>query len=169
MEIMSAKKRQITDPFAFALDHYMRIERMTNDELGLVVGYKNGNMISAIRLGKTSGSESRRRAIAKEFNFSLDGFIKEGARLMALHPRAPAKPPDTSNGKIATISDHQKLVTRFKNPELGKQINETLLEIESLEADMLQEIAKSLQNRLDYLKEKHTRKQPGPQEKSSGS
>lgn len=169
MKIMSLKKRQITDPFAYALDHYMRIERMTNDELGTAVGYKNGNMISAIRLGKTSGSESRRRAIAKKFGFSLDGFIKEGERLMALPPRPAEKPNNTGNNNITTISEHQKLVTRFQNPQLGKEINETLLKIETLDPEVLDEIAFTLQKKLEYLKEKHTRKRPGPQEKSSES
>jgi hypothetical protein len=170
MDIMGTKKRHITDPFAYALDHYMLIERKTNDEVGLAVGYINGNMISAIRLGKTNGSESRRRAIAKLFGFSLDDFIKEGSRLMALQRCIPENNNNDPPGPDPPIvlSEHQKKVEKFKDKVWGEYVNTILLEIEHLDPDAKEEITEILQAKLKTAR-RRIRPTPGPQEKSSGS
>ena len=75
-------------------------------------------------------------------------------------------PPQTPN--VHNLSEHQKMVERFKNKKLGKKINQKLLEIEKIDPEYLEEIDDVLVAKLKRLKTEPSKKQ-GPQERSSGS
>lgn len=163
MGTMAKKTKPISDPFAAALDRHMRLKGLTNDDLGLAVGYKNGKMISSIRLGKTAGSEVKRREIAKEFGFTLDEFIGKGEEILSAPAARCASP-----GSPAKLSDRQRVATRFQNQAAGEAIVRDLVEIERIDPAALIYFQGAVAERLQTLKER-IGPMPGPQERSSSS
>lgn len=75
----------------------------------------------------------------------------------------------TDTGNRVELSDHQVMVTRFKDPERGKEINELLLKIEELAPEVLDELRFTLEKRLEYLRGSQSSPKPAQQDKSSTS
>jgi hypothetical protein len=159
--VTMSKPRTYTRPFAKAVDYYVRMGALTNKELGLAVGYKNDQMIQAIRSERSNGEETKRRKIAEHFGFTLDAFIREGERLIEKQNQAhlTATLPSLSiqaNASNVTSLDHQhwKVVKQFKQKDTAKQINEILVDIEKMDPGALRYILEEFESRRDVIKKR---------------
>jgi transcriptional regulator with XRE-family HTH domain len=140
-----AKQKTYSRPFSKAVDYYVRIKALTNNDLAKAVGYPNGQMIQAIRNERSNGGESKRRAIAQYFGFSLDDFIQEGERLIMKQEQEDSPAPDTGN--LTHIDQqHADVIKKFQNRELALEINSELVGLEYIDPSRLEKV-------LDYIKE----------------
>jgi transcriptional regulator with XRE-family HTH domain len=152
-------------------------KNITQTRISKATGIKQG-MISGMKTGKRYGTEDNRRKVADFFRKPYDEFIEIGQRLIDAENKAglstpadtsPVQRRSTDTGNMVELSEHQVMVTRFKDPERGKEINETLLKIEELDPDVLDEINSTLKIKLDFLKGRLTSPRKSPQESSSAS
>jgi len=143
------------EPFAAAMYHLMRRQDVTNDELGLKVGYKNGKMIDAIRHERSSGSEKKRRLIAEFFGYTYDAFLDLGEEIIKAGGTPLISPKnDLHEYKTKKNANHHKIVDEFPNPEAAEDVNMRLLNIIRKDEKVFQEIHEYVKWKESMLNEK---------------
>jgi transcriptional regulator with XRE-family HTH domain len=182
---MAKKKRQHKDPLAAAMEYFMWLGKITQDEMAEYAGYQNRNMIAAILGGHSPGSEPKRRAIAAHFGFEYDEFLKIGRKIIdgtfthseirlppptmtgtatTISPPAPEPKDAPPPAKVTAISEqHYGVVDRFKNKPRGLRINEMLLRIEELDEEALIKLEGKIETILEQLEESTDKKKTGTQ------
>ena len=155
------KKKTYKKPFAAALDHYIRVLALTNKDLGFAVGYKDGQMIQAIRSERSNGEETKRRKIAEFFGFTLDEFIKEGSRLIEKQSQAaitatlPSVSAHAEASNVVPIDQkHAEIIRKFKNKDLAVAVNQELLELEALDPDEMKGVFQYIETRKKIVRDK---------------
>lgn len=148
MEPMT-KKRKYKRPFSAAMDYYIRMNAMTNKELGLAVGYSNDQMIQAIRTERSRGGETSRRKIAEYFGLELDDFRKEGQKIINGNATLPtiqltATASEKPGNVLKIDQEHANVIRLFQNKKLALEINHMLVEIEKDNPDKLWKIRNML-------------------------
>jgi transcriptional regulator with XRE-family HTH domain len=171
------------EAFSRALRYFIENgKNITQTRISKATGIKQG-MISGMKTGKRYGTEESRREIAAFFGKPYEEFLQIGERLIDAEskaglsgtaPTASEQPPATPHrratdtGNMVTLSEHQIMVTRFKDKARGKYLNELLLEIEELDPGALDEVTGILKVKIDTLR-KRTSPRQSPQDKSSAS
>lgn len=135
--------------------------KFLHGETGISTGY-----LSEIIAGDKPGSQETQMKICSALDFNYNILLAEDATLPTLQSTATASEQPSN---MHNLSDHQKMVERFKNKKLGESINEKLLAIEEVDPEYLVDLDEILEKKLQRLQEKTASKTPGPQEKSSGS
>jgi hypothetical protein len=95
------------------------------------------------------------KRIAKHFGTTVKGLVAEYEddpfrEEPTLHRRA------ADTGNMVTLSEHQIMVTRFKDKARGQHLNTLLLEIEELDPGELDEVAETLQAKLRKLRKRRS-------------
>jgi transcriptional regulator with XRE-family HTH domain len=155
-------------------------KRITGKQLAALVKCDPSTISSYIRF-RTRPDHSMQEAIKAELHVTdqevtAQGRAEMNATLPAVtgHGTASEQPPAsphrraTDTGNMVELSEHQIMVTRFKDKARGKHLNELLLEIEELDPGALDEVTGILRVKIDTLR-KRTSPRQSPQDKSSAS
>lgn len=98
--------------------------------------------IKDIETGKTKVSVDVLISVCENFAIDSDWLLTGRGDLLKTETATSSK-IESSN---ITIIEHQELAKRFKDPEKAKEVNENLIELEELNDDLYQDVAKHIKS-----------------------
>jgi transcriptional regulator with XRE-family HTH domain len=146
-ERFHAMLKEKKQEYGYGFNNFLHIET------GLSSGY-----LSEIINGDKPGSQEAQMKICHALDVDYQAMITPEVK-------PDSRPPDDK--KLLHLTEHQKMVSRFKDPPRGKYLNELLLEIEELDTDALNEVVGILQVKLNSLRGKKSSRKPHQDESSA--
>ncbi|MCP3941434.1 MAG: helix-turn-helix transcriptional regulator [Desulfobacteraceae bacterium] len=105
--------------------------------------------IKDIETGKTKASVDIVSILCEKFAINSDWLLFEQGNMLKTQTfttKKNSKTKKVSENISKIIVEHQDLIKRFKNPERAKIINENLIELEELNDELLENIAKHIES-----------------------
>lgn len=116
---------------------------LTQETLGKILGLNRLN-VTNLESGKVKISTLHALAIEHVLNVNKEWLLYGKGNPFIDRPETPAE-----TAEITRVVEYQDLIKRFKKPELAKEINENLIELEELDDPLYIDVAKHIKSSLN--------------------